>query len=313
MPKKKNNSVLITGASGMVGSNLQVSFSNNNIKFLSPSSKTLNLLDKKSIHNYFKKHRFNYIVHCAGLVGGIKKNLNNQIDFYKSNLEMGYNLFNLANNFKIDNIINLGSSCMYPNNYKRSFLEKDLLSGPIEETNYGYALSKINNALYLKMLRLETKRNYSTIIPPNLYGYFDNFSPESSHLIQSIIVKCIDAKRKNKKEIIIWGSGKAKREFLFTSDLTDYISFVIKNNIKLPDLINIGYGKDFFIKELYDFVQKALNTNFTYTFDKKKPTGIFRKLINSNLAKKKYYWQPKTEINNGILKVINFYKNKYEV
>ncbi len=315
MLKKKNNNkiVLITGGSGMVGRNLKFSLKMNNVKYLSPSSKVLNLSHIKSIETFFKKNEFDYIVHCAGLVGGIEKNIINQLAFYQENLEIGYNLVNTANKFKIKNLINLGSSCMYPSIFKRSFKEKDLMSGPIEETNYGYALAKINIALFIKLIREKNNINYSTIIPPNLYGYHDNFNPSSSHLIQSIITKCIDCQKKRKKNITIWGTGKAKREFLFTSDLTDFISKVIKNDLKLPILLNVGYGEDFYIKEYYDFVQQCLGTRFKYKFDKKKPDGVFRKLIDSSVAKTKFNWIPKTDIKMGISKIIDFYKKNYDI
>tara|TARA_B100000963_G_scaffold302005_1_gene274773 strand:+ start:1877 stop:2824 length:948 start_codon:yes stop_codon:yes gene_type:complete len=315
MLRKRNSNkvVLITGGSGMVGRNLKYSLKMNNVKYLSPSSNVLNLSHIKSIETFFKKNKFDYIVHCAGLVGGIEKNIRNQLAFYQENLEIGYNLVNTANKFKIKNLINLGSSCMYPSTFKRGFREKDLMSGPIEETNYGYALAKINIALFIKLIREKNNMNYSTIIPPNLYGYHDNFDPDSSHLIQSIITKCLICKKKRKKNITIWGTGKAKREFLFTSDLTDFISKVIKNDLKLPILLNVGYGRDFYIKEYYDFVQQCLGTRFNYKFDKKKPDGVFRKLIDSNIAKTEFNWIPKTDIKMGISKIIDFYKKNYEI
>ena len=200
---------------------------------------------------------------------------------------------------------------MYPKKYNRKMSEQDLGTGDVEETNYGYALAKNTTANYLKLLRESKNLNYVTLIPCNLYGYYDNFEIESSHLIPGLISKFLHAKNNNKKEIILWGTGNARREFLFTSDLTNFIvKKLMKNTIFKDPFINIGYGKDFKIIDYYKKIQKILKTNFKFIFDTNQPEGVQRKLMDSSLAINKYKWLPTFNLNEGIKKTIQYYEKQ---
>lgn len=306
-----DKNLLILGASGMVGQNLKDGLNKFKLKYISPSSNELNLRKYSLVKNFFKNNNITHVINCAGLVGGIKKNLNNNLDFFQINLEINYNLFNAAYDAGIKNIINLGSSCMYPKKYKRKMSEKDLATGDVEETNYGYALAKNTTSNYLKLLRDSKNLNYVTLIPCNLYGYYDNFEIDSSHLIPGLISKFYFAKKNNKKEITIWGSGEARREFLFTSDLTNFIIKKYMENTSFKDpFLNIGYGKDYKIIDFYKKIQKILKTNFKFTFDLKQPEGVQRKLIDSSLAIEKYKWSPSVKLEEGIKKTIKFHEKQ---
>ena len=157
----------------------------------------------------------------------------------------------------------------------------------------------------------ESKLNYCTFIPPNLYGPYDNFDPKSSHLVASIVKKIIDAKKNNKKELIIWGTGKVKREFLHVDDVGCYIAKLTKKNFNFPPFLNIGSFRDLSVKQYYKKTMEAINFKAKLIYDLTKPEGMRRKLMNSNLAKQKYSWQPKISLEKGLIEVIKFYKKNY--
>lgn len=244
------------------------------------------------------------------MVGGIIKNKSNNLEFFENNFEINYNLFFIASNLKVKNIINLGSSCMYPKIYKTKFKEKHLMTNILENTNFGYSLSKLSTSFYLKLLKDKLKLNYVTIIPCNLYGPNDNFDYNKSHLIPAIIRKVIEAKKFHKKYVFAWGDGSPKREFMYVDDLASLVLKMIKTKKKLPDFINAGYGKDFTVKYFYKKIIKIIDHKILIKWDKTKPNGTKRKLINSNLAMKLFKWKPKISLDDGLKKTILFYSNK---
>ena len=285
-----------------------------NINFISPNRKELDLKNYNKISNYFKKNKFDYVINCAAKVGGILENLNNQIIFYKENIEINNNLIKCAHEYKIKNFINLGSSCMYPGNYDKKMNENKIMSGPLESTNLGYGIAKITSSIYLKLVREETGYNYCTIIPCNLYGPNDNFIKNKSHLIASIINKVSEAKLYNKNYVKVWGDGKAKREFLYVDDLTIFITRLVKSKKILPAFMNVGYGNDFSVTQYYKKVMSIYNYKVDLKYDKDKPNGVRRKLIDSKIAKEKYGFKIKTKLESGIKKTINYYeKNKLQI
>ena len=208
--KKK---ILITGASGMLGKSLTRIIKVKKIKTLTPSSKVLNLLDKKSIDSYIKKNKPNYVIHLAGYIGGIRASINEPINFLQENLLMGVNLVKSCCKYKIKNFLNIGSSCIYPTNYKFPLKEEKLLNGKVETTNEGYAIAKIAVIKLCEYISKKLKYNYFSLIPCNIYGPYDKFDTERGHVIGSLINKVYKAKISKKKKVELWGSGKSKREF----------------------------------------------------------------------------------------------------
>jgi|TARA_B110000483_G_scaffold229644_1_gene293906 nucleoside-diphosphate-sugar epimerase len=295
----------------MVGKSIILYMNKEKIKNLCPDRKELDLINYSKVSKYFKKNKFDYIINCAAKVGGILENSNNQISFYRENAEINHNLIKCAHENKIKNFINMGSSCMYPSNYNTKISEKKIMSGPLEESNLGYGMAKVTSSIYLKLIREETGYNYSTIIPCNLYGHNDNFKNNKSHLIASIIKKVHEAKINNKKYIEVWGNGKVKREFLYVDDLAIFVTKLIKNKEKLPELMNVGYGKDFSVIAFYKKVMKAYNYNVELKFDKSKPNGVNRKLIDSRVAKQKYGFKINTTLEKGINNTISYYEKNY--
>lgn len=207
----------------------------------------------------------------------------------------------------IPRLINLASSCMYRNDSELPLGEDELFKGPLEPTNEGYALSKILSTKFCKFVnQKELSINYKTLIPCNLYGRFDKFEPERSHLIPGIIDKIHKAKKEGLSEVTIWGSGSAKREFMYASDLADAIYYCLKNYDSTPSIINIGTGNDYTILEYYQSVASVLDWNGTFVFDKSKPEGMRRKLLDISLQKK-WGWKPETHLKAGIASTYQYY------
>jgi nucleoside-diphosphate-sugar epimerase len=300
--------ILITGGNGFVGRNIRSAL-DKYYNIFSPTKKNLNLLDQKKINLYLRKIKPDLIIHSAGLVGGILKNVNNQKEFLIQNYEMGKNLVISASKNKIKNFLNISSSCIYPKNLARQITEDDLLNGPLEPTNEGYALAKLSILKLCLYLNKVNKFNYKSIIPCNLYGPEDNFKLNSAHLLAAIINKTHKAKIKKKKVIKIWGNGKPKREFMFINDFVDALILIIKNFANLPPLINVGTGKDYTVRKYYKIVAKEIEFKGKFEYDLSKPNGMKRKLMDISKLNKLGF-VPKHSIQDGIKKTYEFYKKK---
>ena len=297
--------ILISGGSGMVGTNLRNSFSSDYNQILAPSSKELNLLDKDAVNLYLKKNKPDAVIHCAGLVGGIAMNINNQALSLHNNTGMGLNLINASKDNDVKRFINLGSSCMYPKNISDELKVEDLLSAKLEPTNEGYAISKILIWKYLKYLSDENFIG-KTIIPCNLYGPFDNFDPINAHLIPAAIVKAHNA-RQEKQDIEIWGRGEVKREFLFVEDLVDFIKIFLDNFDKMPPECNLGAEKDYTVLEFYEKICDVVGIQKNFVFLTEKPIGMKRKKLEIDFQKS-IHWKPKFNLEKGLGKTYEFYK-----
>ena len=294
----------------MVGKNL---INHNNAKEFSisnPTSKEVNLLDKSTILNWLSRNPTDLVIHCAGLVGGIQANINNQSGFLFNNLQMGINLIDAAYKSGIRNFINLGSSCMYPKNISNEIDESMLLSGKLEETNEGYAIAKISVAKYCQFLSDE-EFNYKTIIPCNIYGKYDDFSETGSHMIPGVIARMHKAKINKEDYIKIWGDGTARREFMYAEDLADAIWFCVKNIKKIPKFINVGIGEDFAIRDYYQTISQIVGFKGEFKFDRTKPVGMKRKLISSKKINQ-LGWMPKFSLNKGISCTYNYYTKEIQ-
>ncbi len=294
----------------MVGKNL---INHNNAREFSisaPNSKEINLLDKSKILNWLAKNPTDLIIHCAGLVGGIQANIDNQSGFLFNNLQMGINLIDAAYKSGIRNFINLGSSCIYPKNISNEIDESMLLSGKLEETNEGYAIAKISVAKYCQFLS-EKGFNYKTIIPCNIYGKYDDFTETGSHMIPGVIARMHKAKINNENYIEIWGDGTARREFMYAEDLADAIWFCVKNIKQIPKFINVGIGEDFSIKHYYQTISQIVGFKGEFKFNRTKPIGMKRKLISSKKINQ-LGWMPKFSLNKGISCTYNYYTKEIQ-
>jgi GDP-L-fucose synthase len=213
--KKK---IYLSGGNGMVGRNIIDHIEAKNYEILSPKSSDLNLLNYNDTKNYITSNKPDIIIHTAGVVGGIEANINNPVKFLVENTQMGINILTVSKEMKIKTFINLSSSCMYPKDSNNPLSEEQILSGELEPTNEGYALAKICTTKLCEYINREDNSfSYKTIIPCNLYGKYDNFDNNSSHMIPAVIKKIHEAKKNNLQFVNIWGDGLARREFMYAS------------------------------------------------------------------------------------------------
>lgn len=299
--------ILITGSAGMVGQNIVEYLSSKKYILLLPKSSELNLLDKQSIDEYLKMHLPNFIIHCAGVVGGIQANIANPVSFLVDNTQMGLNIIMSAHENGVKNFINMSSSCMYPRDAINPLSEELILKGELEPTNEGYAIAKVTSTRLCEYInREDDSYNYKTVIPCNLYGKYDKFDPKHSHMLPAVIKKIHEAKVDNKKEIDIWGDGEARREFMYAFDLADFINFALENFEVMPQNINVGLGYDYTINEYYKTIAGVIGYEGGFTHDLTKPTGMKQKLIDDTKLKE-FGWKHKTSLADGIEKTYNYY------
>lgn len=304
------NKVLITGSSGMVGKNLIQDPGSKNYNILNPTSLELDLTDYKSLVCYLRKAKPDLIIHAAGKVGGIQANISDQVGFLDSNLLIGRNLIIGALETGVQNLINLGSTCMYPKNGKNPLYENLILTGELEPTNEGYALAKvITTKLCEYIMRQHSSLNYKTVIPCNLYGPFDKFSPKHSHLIPAIIHKIHMAKVESQRYVEIWGDGTARREFMYVGDLANALWKAVADIGSMPNVFNCGLGYDYTITEYYCEVANVIGWNGEFIHNLDKPVGMNRKL--SDISRQKNWgWSPYTSLSEGIMKTYSYYLSR---
>lgn len=302
--------ILLTGSNGMVGKNILAHNSAISYNFLTPSSKDLDLLNYQDVKKYIAIHQPDFVIHAAGKVGGIQANIKEPVSFLIDNIDMGRNIIMAAKSNDIKNLLNLASSCMYPRNGENPLSESLILKGELEPTNEGYAIAKImSTRLCEYIVKEDDSKNYKTVIPCNLYGKYDKFDPQNSHMIPAVISKIYQAKLSDYSEISIWGDGKSRREFMYAEDLADFIFYAITNFDKMPQNINVGLGYDYSINDYYSEIATVLGYKGKFTHDLTKPTGMKQKLID-NTKLKEFGWKSKTTLTEGLRKTINYYKSK---
>ena len=291
--------ICITGGSGLVGSAI-CKFLQDEFEIHYPTHNELDLENFIEVSKYFKKNNFDCVIHAAGFVGGIGANCKNNYEFFLKNLEMGKNVVISANESGIKKLVNIGSSCIYPSHFTEPIKEECLFDGKFEKTNEGYSLAKASIIKLISFINHQHGRNYKSIIPCNLYGPNDNFNESSSHLIPAIILKTHNALKNKEKSIEIWGDGMAKREFMFVSDLAEFINiFIKKYEIIKQEFVNVGNGFDCSINEYYNFIADILGYSGNFVNNLSKPSGMQRKLLDVSFQKS-FGWEPKVSLEKGI-------------
>ena len=299
--------LLITGGSGMVGQNILNHPFAKSWEIFAPSSNELDLTNTLECEKYISKKMPNLIIHSAGKVGGIKANIAEPVEFLDKNIMIGRNVIMGARLAGVKNLINLASTCIYPRLAENPLNEELILKGELEPTNEGYAIAKIFSTRLCEYIRREDPiYQYKTLIPCNLYGLYDKFDPNKSHLVPAIIHKIHQAKISNKPSVEIWGDGNARREFMYSADLADAVFNAAKNMEILPNKINIGIGNDYTINEYYETIAEVLGWNGIFTHDLSKPVGMMRKLCDTSLQSN-WGWKPKTSLKNGLTKTYQYY------
>ena len=301
----KKSKIYVAGHNGLVGSAIirrLKFFGYKNI--ITVDRRRLDLTNQLEVLKFLKKNKPKFIIIAAAKVGGINANNKYRADFIYENLSIQSNLIHSAYLNKIKNIIFLGSSCVFPKNCKQPIKEKYLLNGVLEYTNEPYAIAKIAGIKMCENYNLQYNTNYKCLMPSNTYGPGDNYDLETSHFYPALIKKVLNAKKKLEKRIILWGTGRAKRELIYVDDLADACIFFMSKKTK-ENLINIGVGKDYNIKQYAEFISKYLNYPIQIKFDNTKPDGTKRKLLDISIAKR-YGWSPKVSLKSGFFKTIKY-------
>ena len=307
---KLSSKIYIAGHKGLVGSAILRKLKQKGYKnIIFSDRKNLDLTNQSSVYKFLKKKKPEFIFICAAKVGGILANKNYKADFITQNIIIQTNLINGAFLTGVKDLIFLGSSCVYPKNCKLPIKEKDLLSGKLEETNDAYAVAKIAGLKMCQSFNEQYKLNYKCLMPTNTFGPNDNYDSNNSHFISSLIKKTYDLKISNKNEIEVWGDGKSKREVIHVDDLADACVYFMKKKTN-HSIINIGTGKDYSINYYVNLITKLiLNRKIKIKYDKSKPNGVFRKVMDVSLAKK-YGWTPKIKLNHAIMETYKSLKKE---
>jgi GDP-L-fucose synthase len=304
----KSSKIFVAGHNGLVGTSIVRRLKYFGFKkIITRTKKQLDLRDQKKVKYFFKNTNIDAVINAAGTVGGIYANNTYKADFIYDNLSIQNNIINSCYLNKINNLIFLGSSCIYPRDSKQPIKEKFLLNGPLEKTNEPYAIAKIAGIKMCESYNFQYKTNYKCLMPCNLYGPNDNFNLKTSHFLPALIIKIFLAEKKKKKKIVIWGTGNPKRELMYVDDLADACIFFLKKKTK-ETLINVGSSNEMSILDYAKFIIKKLGADVQIKFDKSKPDGTPRKIIDSSIAIK-YGWKHKVDFEKGLDLTINYVKN----
>lgn len=301
--------IFLTGGTGMVGRNIIALATKQGHEVYAPSRQELNLASIDDIKQKIESFQPDVVIHSAGLVGGIQANIAAPYDFCFENIQMGMNIVQGAFLAGVTKLINLGSSCMYPRFANNPLKEEMVLQGELEPTNEGYAIAKVATAKLAEYLSQQYGVSYKTYIPCNLYGYWDKFDPNKSHMIPAVIRKLDDAVKQQFDVVDIWGDGLARREFMFAEDLADFIVYSLSKFEQVPNNINIGIGQDYSINEYYQAVAKSVGYNGKFEHDLSKPAGMKQKLVDIS-KQTQLGWSPNTSLEMGIKKTYEFYLNE---
>lgn len=296
---EKNAKIYVAGHNGMVGSAIVrklVAEGYNNI--ITRSSKELDLRNQQTVADFFSEQKPDYVFLAAAKVGGIIANNVYRADFIYENLSIQNNIIYQSYLNKVKKLMFLGSSCIYPKMAPQPLKEDYLLTGPLEETNEPYAIAKIAGIKMCDAYRAQYGCDFISVMPTNLYGYNDNYHPQNSHVLPAMIRRFHEAKAEGKNEVVIWGSGRPKREFLFADDLAEACFFLMENYSE-PDPINVGVGTDLTIKELAYLIKDIVGFEGEITFDFTKPDGTPRKLMDVTKLHAKG-WKHKIGLEEGI-------------
>ena len=296
-----NSRIFVTGHKGLVGSAIYRKLIEKGYKnLIIADRKKLDLRDQKKVIKFLKIKKPDFIFIAAAKVGGIYFNLKFKADFITENIQIQTNLIHGAYKCGIRELIFLGSSCVYPKNCKQPIKEDYLLNGKLEETNDAYAIAKISGIKMCQSFNEQYNTNYRCLMPTNTFGPNDNYDKNNSHFFPALIKKVHEFKLNNNKTITIWGNGKSKREVIHVDDIADACIFFMKKKTK-HFLINIGTGKDYTIKYYLELIVKIISVNkkIKIKYDKSKPNGVKRKVLNVSLAKR-YGWKSKINLKDSI-------------
>ena len=304
---KKEDKIFVAGHMGLVGSSIVRKLKEKGYKnLIFIDKKKINLLNQKKVFTFLKRNKPKFVFICAARVGGIYANNKFKANFIYENLSIQNNLIHGSYLAGIKNLIFLGSSCVYPRDCKQPIKEEYLLTGKLEKTNDAYAIAKIAGIKMCEAYNSQYKTEYKCLMPCNTYGPGDNYDKKNSHFMPALIKKIYQTREK-KTSLELWGTGKAKREFIYVEDLADACTYFMNKKTK-SFLINIGSGKDQTILKTARIALNTVKVKSKIVFDKRKIDGTPRKVLDVSLAKD-LGWTSKTSLKDGILKTYNYYVN----
>jgi len=301
--------ILVAGATGLAGSAIIRELNRIGKSVVGISSKDIDLRDRTLTFEFLQKLKPRVVIDAAAKVGGINANNTFPVEFLSTNIQIQTNLMDASHSVSVERFIFLGSNCIYPKNCLQPIKEEYILSGPLEPTNSAYAVAKLAGIELIKSYRKEFGHKWFSIMPINLYGPNDNFDLESSHVFPALIRKFTDAVENNSKEVVVWGSGNPRREFLHVDDLARAI-IVCLEKYDSDEHINIGTGSDLTIKDLAEMIAEISGFKGEIIWDSTKEDGTLRKLLDTQKITK-LGWKPEVTLEQGIKSTIDWYiKNK---
>ncbi len=311
----KEKKIYVAGHKGMVGSAIVKELTNKGYKnFLLRSFHELDLRKQNEVESFFNQEKPEIVIVAAAKVGGILANNTYRADFLYDNLMIESNIIHSSYLTKVEKLIFLGSSCIYPKLAPQPLKEEYLLSGYLESTNEPYAIAKIAGIKMCENYYKQYGCNFYSVMPTNLYGINDNFDLQTSHVLPALIRKFHEAKKEGKNKVTLWGTGKPLREFLYVDDLAEAILFMMEK-VEAKDLyengithLNIGTGKDVSISELSSIISKIIGYNGKIKYDESKPDGTPRKLMDVSRINK-LGWKYRTELEKGIENTYKWFRN----
>jgi GDP-L-fucose synthase len=304
----KRDSIFIAGHKGMVGSAIMRALQGKGYSnIITATKQELDLRDSKKVESFFNMHSPDYVFLAAAKVGGIKANMLHPGDFLYDNLMIQNNVIHQSNKSGAKKLVFLGSSCIYPKDCMQPIKEEYLMTGPLEPTNEGYAIAKIAGLRLAQYYHKQYGLNCINPMPCNLYGTNDSFDPDNSHVLSALVRKFVDATDENKKDIVLWGSGVARREFLHVDDLAKALLLLV-DKWNSPDIINIGYGTDISIKDLAELIANKVEYKGQIMWDTSMPDGMLRKCLDVSKLQSLDF-KPSISLEQGIDQVINEYRN----
>lgn len=301
--------ILITGASGMVGSAVyRLLRSRLDAHLLTPSHTELNLVDQVQVNNYFRIHQPEIVLMIAAKVGGIAANANDPVGFLCENSRIQLNLFEACHNYGVRKSLFLGSSCIYPRECPQPMKEEYLLTGPLEPTNEGYALAKILGLKLAKYYHQQYGMLTICPMPCNIYGTNDHFDLQNSHVLSAIVRRFVDSRDTACSEVVLWGTGVARREFIHVDDVAEAILFIMQH-LETPEPINVGTGVDISIFDLAYLVAELVGYRGNIKWDPSKPDGMLQKCLDISRLDAIGY-KPKISLREGIFRTIEEYQER---
>jgi GDP-L-fucose synthase len=302
----KSDKIFVAGHRGLVGSALVRCLERQGFNdLLTRGRSELDLANEEAVRNFFAQEKIAVVILAAAKVGGIKANSDFPVEFMLDNLRIQNNVIHAAHKAGVRKLLFLGSSCIYPKFAPQPIPETALLSGPLEPTNEAYAIAKIAGIKLCQAFCREYGANFISAMPTNLYGPNDNFDLETSHVLAALLRKAHEAKTRKERKLVVWGSGKPRREFLHVDDLASACLFLLEK-YDSPEIINVGCGEDLSIRELAELICDVVGFDGELAWDATKPDGTPRKLLDISKLRR-LGWQPATPLRDGIAQTYDWF------